>query len=198
MEREILEYLDGKKHLGFLMNLCVAWIMLAKLLILPTTRNKKPPRLCSATKSQNGTLPNQLLSLRLVSRFLTADSASDVSCVTGFSPWASRCGLAVGILRVHCNGMCTAQRFHIEGEEQRCRAGCQDEPDSLSHFYECPLLYNFFTSIWNTLQFCRGGAIFSTTLLPQIFCKKPPIWNSCDGRHRRLRVCPQSPPSKCG
>ena len=43
---------------------------------------------------------------------------------------ASRPGLAVGLLRVRCNGMCTAQRFHIEGEEQGCRAGCQDEPGS--------------------------------------------------------------------
>ena len=35
---------------------------------------------------------------------------------------ASRPGLAVGILRVLCNGMCSAQRFHMDGEEQRCRA----------------------------------------------------------------------------
>ena len=35
---------------------------------------------------------------------------------------ASRSGRAVGILRVLCNGMCTAQRFHMEGEEQRCSA----------------------------------------------------------------------------
>ena len=36
----------------------------------------------------------------------------------------------------------------MEGEEQRCRAGCQDELDSLPHYNECPLLYNFFTSVW--------------------------------------------------
>ena len=61
---------------------------------------------------------------------------------------ASRPGLAVGVLRVLCNGMCTAQRFHMEGEEQRCRVGCQDEPDSLSHYIECPLPHNFFTTVW--------------------------------------------------
>ena len=45
---------------------------------------------------------------------------------------ASRPGLAVGITRVLCNDMCTAQRFHMDWEEQRCRCGCPDEPDSLS------------------------------------------------------------------
>ena len=45
---------------------------------------------------------------------------------------ASRPGLTVGFLRIFCNGLCTAQRFHTEGEEQACRVGCLDEPDSLS------------------------------------------------------------------
>ena len=44
-----------------LMNLCVAWTMLVKLMTHPTTRNKRLPRFCSATKSQNGTLANPLL-----------------------------------------------------------------------------------------------------------------------------------------
>ena len=61
---------------------------------------------------------------------------------------ASHPGLAVGFVRVLCNGMCTAQRFHMQGEERRCRVGCQDESDSLSHYNECPLLYNFFTTVW--------------------------------------------------
>ena len=100
-----------------------------------------------------------------VSRFLTAQILPQMCHASRASrPW-----LTVGILRVLCNGMCTAQRFHIEGEEQRCRAGCQDEPDSLS---QCPLLYNFCTSIsGNTLQFCHGKAIFSTTWLPRFFLR---------------------------
>ena len=47
---------------------------------------------------------------------------------------ASRPGLAVGILRVLCNGMCAAQRFHMDDEDP-------DEPDSLSHHNEFPLLH---------------------------------------------------------
>ena len=48
---------------------------------------------------------------------------------------AARCSrprLAIGVLRALCNGMCRAQRFHMDGEEQRCRAGCRDESDSLT------------------------------------------------------------------
>ena len=43
---------------------------------------------------------------------------------------AARSGLTVGFLRILCNGLCTAQRFHTEGEEQLCRVGCPDAPDS--------------------------------------------------------------------
>ena len=39
------------------------------------------------------------------------------------------------------NGVCTAQRFHTEGDEQMCRVGCPDEPCSLYHYNECPQLY---------------------------------------------------------
>ena len=61
---------------------------------------------------------------------------------------ASRPGLAVGFLRILCNALCTAQRIHTEGEEQTCRFGCPDEPDSPFHYNECPLLFNMFTSFW--------------------------------------------------
>ena len=61
---------------------------------------------------------------------------------------ASRPGLTVGFLRILCNGLCTAQRFRTEGDEQTCRVGCPNEPDSLSHYNECPLLKRMFVSIW--------------------------------------------------
>ena len=44
--------------------------------------------------------------------------------------------------------MCTAQRFHMDSEEQRCRVGCPHEPDSLSHYNECPLLHTFVVAAW--------------------------------------------------
>ena len=41
-------------------------------------------------------------------------------------------GLTVGILRILCNGLCTAQRFHTKDHDHTCRVGCPNEPDSLS------------------------------------------------------------------
>ena len=59
---------------------------------------------------------------------------------------ASRPGLLVGFLRILCNGLCTAQRFHTVENHHTCRVGCPDEPDSLSHYNMCPRLYNLFLS----------------------------------------------------
>ena len=43
---------------------------------------------------------------------------------------ASRPGLAVGLLRVLCNGMCATKRFHIDNEEHSCRMGCPNGPNA--------------------------------------------------------------------
>ena len=59
---------------------------------------------------------------------------------------ASRPGLLVGFLRILCNGLFTAQRFHTDEHDHTCRVGCPDEPDSLTHYNECPRLYNIFIS----------------------------------------------------
>ena len=58
-----------------------------------------------------------------VSEHLTAQILPQMSLASR----ASRPGLAVGLSRVLCSDMCSAQRF-----EQRCRACCLDEPDSLA------------------------------------------------------------------
>ena len=55
------------------MKLCVAWIVLAELLTMLTTRSKKPPRLCYATKSKNRILPNLLLHVSAESLALSAE-----------------------------------------------------------------------------------------------------------------------------
>ena len=88
-----------------------------------------------------------------ISRYRVADILPHMILVSR----ASRPGLTVGFLRILCNGLCTAQRFHIEGEEQTCRVGCPDEPDSLSHYNECPLFCNMVASI----TVLHGEAIFS-------------------------------------
>ena len=43
---------------------------------------------------------------------------------------ASRPGLLVGFLRILCNGLCTARRFHTIENVHTCRMGCPDEPIS--------------------------------------------------------------------
>ena len=76
-----------------------------------------------------------------------------------------------GFLRILCNGLCTAQRFHTEGEEQTCRLGCPNEPDSLPHYNECPLLYNLFAPIWvHASALPRRGHLLHD-LIPQIFLR---------------------------
>ena len=39
-------------------------------------------------------------------------------------------------------------RFHNEEHDHTFRLGCPDEPDSLTHYYECPRLYSIFISFW--------------------------------------------------
>ena len=57
---------------------------------------------------------------------------------------ASRLGLLVGFIRILCNGLCIAQRFHTDEHDHTCRIGCPDELGSLTRYSECPRLYNIF------------------------------------------------------
>ena len=87
---------------------------------------------------------------------------------------ASRPGLTIGFLRILCNRLCTARRFHTEGNEPTCRVGCQDEPDSLSlspHCSECPLLYNMFASIWGQATVLRRRSHLRHDLINQVFLR---------------------------
>ena len=75
---------------------------------------------------------------------------------------ASCLELTVGCLRVLCNVLCTAQRFHTEDYGHTCRVGCPNEPDSFSHYNDCPLLYDTF----NCLCF-HGETMFFMTRTPK-------------------------------
>ena len=84
---------------------------------------------------------------------------------------ASRPGITVGFLRILCNGLRTERRFHTEGGEQTCRVGCPDEPDSLPHCNECPLLYNIFTSIWGQATVLPQRNHLLHNLITQVFLR---------------------------
>ena len=112
-------------------------------------KQKAAPRPRSATRSKN-----EFFSLPIATRASKMLGPISRHLITQTIPMicnaarASRPGLAVGIPRVLCNGLCTAQRFHMDDEEQNCRVGCPNETDSLSHYNECPLLYSFFIAAW--------------------------------------------------
>ena len=84
---------------------------------------------------------------------------------------ASRPGLLVGFLRILCDGLCTAQRFHTEEHDHTCRVGCPNEPDSLTHYNECHWLYNIFTSFWRHATVLPQRNHFSTTWSLVCSCK---------------------------
>ena len=74
--------------------------------------------------------------LGLISRHRVADilpHMKSVSC-------ASRPGLLVGFLRILCNGLCSARRYHTAENDHTCRIGCPEELDSLTRYNECPRL----------------------------------------------------------
>ena len=79
-----------------------------------------------------------------ISRHRVADILHHMTIVSR----ASRPGLLVGVLRILCTGICTAQRFHTEEHDHTCRIGCPDEPDPLTHCNECLMFYNVFLSFW--------------------------------------------------
>ena len=51
-----------------------------------------------------------------------------LSLTQGLCRTANTCkaGLIVGALRIACNGLCTAARFHSAGENSGCLFGCKD------------------------------------------------------------------------
>ena len=81
---------------------------------------------------------------------------------------ASRPGLLVGFLRILCNGLCTAQRFHTAENDHTCRIGCPDAPDSLSHYNELNVpgcTTSFFLS-GGTPRWCHKGTSLFLRSLP--------------------------------
>ena len=72
--------------------------------------------------------------------------------------------LLVGFLRILCNGLCIAQRFHTEEHDHTFCVGCQNEPDSLSH--TTMSVTNCTTSLLlpgDMLQYCHREIIFYLT-----------------------------------
>ena len=104
-----------------------------------------------------------------ISRYRVADILLHMKLVSR----ASRPGLTVGVLRILCNGLCTAQRFHTEDLEHTCRVGCPNEPDSLSlsHHSECPRLYDMCRSLWRQATMRPRRNHLPHDLITQVFLR---------------------------
>ena len=131
------------------MSTCAGWIVLVNLPIPPRGKIQKAAMtlLCDTTQKRDFASPIATRASKIlepISRHLKAE----VIPMIRNAAQPSRSALAVGILRVLCNGMCTAKRFRVDNEEQTCRVGCTDEPDCLTHCNRCTLLYNIFFTIW--------------------------------------------------
>ena len=111
------------QHRWMLSILSVAWTMIANLMKLRRIRSRKLPLDYSVTNF----LSRILLDLSPYEPLRIADILLHMKLVSR----ASRPGLTVGVLRILCNGLCTAQRCHTEEHDLTCRVGCPNEPDSL-------------------------------------------------------------------
>ena len=111
-----------------------------------------------------------------ISRYRVADILPHMNLVSR----ASRPGLIVGFLRILCNELCTAQRFHTEENDHTCCVGCPNEPDSLTDYIEGPRLYNIFTSFWRHATVFHRETIFPRLDHPSVPAE-PSIWNRGNG-----------------
>ena len=150
--------------------LFVVWTVMTHFVKVPQNKIKKQKGCCWTTSRLcAGPLSSRASRvLGPISRHRVADILPRMKI-----DWrASRPGLIVGFLRILCNGLCTAQRFHTEEHDHTCRVRCPNEPDSLTHYTECPRLYNIFFLSGDMLRYCLDHSSLLT---------KPSIWNRGTG-----------------
>ena len=92
------------------------------------------------------------------------DTASGPSCQDSVTqPTRAAPGLVVGVLRVLCNGLCTARRFHSYQEDQRCRMECPDEAACVRHYDVCPRLFQYLFPFGLRRKRAHVATVSSTT-----------------------------------
>ena len=114
-----------------LMSMCARWIVLAKLPIHTGGKIKKAATTLLCDTIQKRDFADKLPHGRPRFWDRSVDIVAQIWTMIRNAARVARPGLLVGILRVLCNGMCTAKRFHVDNEEQTCRVGCSDESDCL-------------------------------------------------------------------
>ena len=101
--------------------LYVVWTAMANLMILHRTRSRRLPQAYGLHK-QDFDGPISLRSSKVLGP-ISHHRIADILPHMKHASRASRPGIAVGFLRILCNGLCTAERFHSEGDEQTCPVG---------------------------------------------------------------------------
>ena len=75
--------------------------------------------------------------------------------------------LVVGALRIACNGMCTAARFHAAEENPGCLLRRHDGLDCIRHYNRCPALFESLRSLW----LGTSGCIAPTPIFNELLFK---------------------------
>ena len=89
-------------------------------------------------------------------------------CLTANS---CKTGLLVGALRIACNGLCTAARFHSADDIPGCLLGCSEGLDCSRHYNQCPTC---------SAPSLLSGLVLATASLPRL-CN--PWRCSCPKKH---------------
>ena len=90
-----------------------------------------------------------------------------LSLMEGLCRTANSCkaGMVVGALRIACNGLCTAARFHTADGTQDAFWAATGGLDCIRHYNQCPTLFEFFRSLWpGTGECISPTAIFNELL----------------------------------
>ena len=148
---------------------------------------QKVPLGCFLTNSINTALLDLSLAVPRVQGPMSRHRVADILPLMKIVLRASRPGLLIGIHCILCNGPCTAQRFHTIENGHTCRIWCADESDSLTHYSECPSLYNIFDFFLETCYDIATEIIFCTTYHPCVHAKSS-IWYRGSGLHRCLSL----------
>ena len=92
-----------------------------------------------------------------------------LSLMEGLCRTANSCkaGLVVGALRIACDGLCTAARFHAAEENPGCLLGCHDGLDCIRHHNRCSAPFESICSLWPG----TGECIAPTALFNELLFK---------------------------
>ena len=104
--------------------------------------------------------------LRPISRHRIAQILPAIHCGSR----ATRPGMAVGIIRMLYNGLCTSRCFFFEDDDQNGRSGCQDQQDGLRHHNQCPRLAAIFTNFWKYTSIRLGHELLLIDLITHSIC----------------------------